>query len=327
MFTMFRYDPQDSVFRWLQWLPGPIRLLLPRKAVAQVTRLLNPDIWWPGPAYIPLDILHLFDLSETKKRIYEPNVLGVTTVFDLIRKAGKTFAFFGGPDFWATSDDDLVDLIVYGSTAPVDFWFVHLSELDLIGHRWGTSGPEIQTALLMIDARLRRLYEHFVENYRFCHLVILGDHGMVDVKASMDIMSVLADLDLELQRDYLIFIDSTMARFWFFNSRAKSLIRNQLRQLNMGRILSSSDIANYHIPGPEAGYGDLIFLLDPGIVFFPSFFNCGKAAEKGMHGYEPECIENQAAGVFMSPQVNSGAVNDTMDMVDVYPILLNLLNL
>jgi hypothetical protein len=77
-----------------------------------------------------------------------------------------------------------------------------------------------------------------------------------------------------------------MARFWFFKSQARERIIEALRAEPRGRILTRDDLAEYGCDFPDAKYGELFFLLDPGQLLCPSFM--GETSLAGMHGYAPD---------------------------------------
>jgi hypothetical protein len=92
---------------------------------------------------------------------------------------------------------------------------------------------------------------------------------------------------LQIGEDYLCFIDATIALFLPNNERARKLILTMLSECELGTIVSPGLQKQYHISFRKKAYGEIIFALKPGIIFFPNFFN-PFSAMKGLHGFLPE---------------------------------------
>jgi hypothetical protein len=76
-----------------------------------------------------------------------------------------------------------------------------------------------------------------------------------------------------------------MARFWFFNDRAKQIISRRLEKVPEGRIVPEAELKDLHVQFPDHYFGELIFLLREGTLIVPS--DMGKTRLTGMHGYHP----------------------------------------
>ena len=159
------------------------------------------------------------------------------------------------------------------------------------------------------------------------HILVIGDHGMMEVKQHIDILSELKKLSVTLEKDFLVFLDSTMARFWFFSERAEDLITDMLDDLEGGHIISQQEKDKYHLNYSHNKFGDIIFLVDPGVLIFPNFYQNRKPV-KGMHGYAPETPEQQSALLIHSSKVKEPKkFEKPADMRRVFPTLLDLLDL
>jgi hypothetical protein len=80
--------------------------------------------------------------------------------------------------------------------------------------------------------------------------------------------------------------DSTMARFWFPKNSAREKIIEVLEKEPRGQILSEARLREYGCDFADNTYGDLFFLMNPGVLLLPSFM--GETSLAGMHGYAPE---------------------------------------
>lgn len=131
-----------------------------------------------------------------------------------------------------------------------DIDFYYFGELDKLGHEYGTKNPEIIEAVKKIDDKISKI------NFD----LIFSDHGMADI-----------DKTIEVPITENCFIDSDMARYWGKESDLKNVIKNL--PMNSGKIIEW-----------DKKYGDLIFLVNTGVLIFPNFWN--NKPVKGMHGYD-----------------------------------------
>ena len=105
-------------------------------------------------------------------------------------------------------------------------------------------------------------------------------------------MSRVAQSGLVFGRDYGACYDSTMARFYYLNEKAKEVI-SEIMQEFPGRFLSKEEELKYKIYRPDRAFGDAIFLLDAGIQIVPS--DMSEKPLNGMHGFLPEDEHSFAA--------------------------------
>ncbi len=121
-----------------------------------------------------------------------------------------------------------------------------------------------------------------------------------------------------------MFLDSTMARFWG-DENVLERVRTVLLNLRCGRILSESDLRANHLPLSSI-WGDMIFLLKPGFVISPSFFE-SRQPVKAMHGYDLSTPGLDSFVVLQSPR-HAGPRRLLMSRaVDITPTALDLLGL
>src|SRR5436189_6376847 len=116
---------------------------------------------------------------------------------------------------------------------------------------------------------------------------------MADCDELLDLKSRIESLEARMARDYVVVYDSTMARFWFFNERARREIGECLRQVPQGRIVPDDELDELRAFFPDRYFGELIFLVREGVLIVPS--DMGARPLRGMHGYHPEEKQSYAA--------------------------------
>ena len=151
--------------------------------------------------------------------------------------------------------------------------------LDMLGHRFGPNSIDCQTYARFLDQALQKTYgkmkERFGNDFIF---IIFSDHGQSDFIGSVDIVSELRDVGLEIGKDYFCFIDATMALFWPKVSSEEEII-SKLNKSKVGQVIDRKLRKAYHIDFKNRKFGDIIFALRPGFTFFRILFS-SKADER-----------------------------------------------
>jgi hypothetical protein len=124
-------------------------------------------------------------------------------------------------------------------------------------------------------------------------LYVFSDHGMANCDELLDLKALIEALPARDGADYAVVYDSTMARFWFFNPRAKWLVSERLKEVSQGRILPDSELQQLKTFFPDRYFGELIFLVKEGILIVPS--HMGARPIRAMHGYHPSDPHSFAA--------------------------------
>ena len=226
---------------------------------------------------IPLHLLHHFDIAQ-KGSPFDPGGLRTETVFDWMLANGVRYRLW---DYRTDEKRNFAEAEASFVDAP-DVVFVYTAELDALMHRVGIFDGAVATRLRGYDAFLASMRKAAARAGRNLTTVILSDHGMTDVTATVDVWGALEADGLRAGRDYLAFFDSTMARFW---GDGRALAVAERAFASRGRRLGSEELASLGCHFPDGEYGDTVFLADPGVLIVPSFM--GSRAIAAMHGYHP----------------------------------------
>jgi len=231
---------------------------------------------------IPKKALPYFK-SSLDKIWYQEGCLKVKTIFDYLKENNISFSYLDYPHFF-DSKNNVEKLYFKGSDkmtlskmkklkSQVQFIFLH--ELDSISHKCGIHSKEVIRHIKFLDRELSKLDED---------VIFWSDHGFLNVKARINIEKHLEKLNLEYGKDYIYFLSSTMALFWFNNKQAEEKVRKVLSDIKGGKVLTDLELKELKVPNQQ----DLVFLCDTGYVIFPDFFN--KKIPKAMHGYDPKIM-------------------------------------
>jgi len=318
-FTLFYFNPKTSPFKWVKYFYFGFEIssknkfsnYITRRFVDVTSQKIN-NYWFVTSSRIPFNILHYFDII-LKKEFYRDDTLGTTSIFNLLRDNNMSFRVFGWPSIHNTKQA-YERTILSLKNEKHDLYYIHLTDLDSITHKFGCNSLERKQEVQRLDKIIEELLKEFQKKYKV-NFVLFGDHGMIDVKYTINIQKELLSLDLRFGKDYIMFLDSTMARFWFFNDKA-----NEIKDLKIkgGHFLTKNELINLNANFKDNRHGDLIFLADPGYLILPNYFQ-GDLLIKSMHGYDPK--HPSQYGVFIS----NG--NEVEKLTDIYFLLCKLLKL
>lgn len=286
-FSFFYYNPQASPFAAMRYLKLFPRNITRRGRIRRyMSRIIKRYYGFTGYFQIynmPFEHLHLFDYSE-KRDLYQPGGInsGANTFLDVLRQANVPFSVSD----WRDAETGNLQRVKQDiSVGRVPFAYLYLAELDGILHANGTGAPVVSEKIRWYDRELRKVIACAEKSYDELRLVVFSDHGQADVVMDYDLISRVETLNLRFGVDYVAVYDSTMARFWFLKDGVSQQVRRLLDTGEHGRVLSDGELGELGCDFPNNKYGELIFLVDPGVLICPSFL--GETHLAAMHGYHP----------------------------------------
>lgn len=332
---LYWYDPEDSPFGITKYIPGEIlklpkigslyyRFLMHHARRTERRKGYTASSLYLSLSQLPYKMLKYFGFSE-KINTWEEGSLGSNiTLFDVLRKHNLNWLWIAYPTHGQRTDSIISE---FKKTIDKDhsFIYLHFAELDWAGHRGGPHSLETKTAIRGIDAAIEGIIDILKKKYGMVNGLVFGDHGMVEIKKHIDINKGLTDTGLEIGKDYMYFLDSTQARFWFKRNGARKKVEDVLMNFEDGRVLTENDLDSLRFRFNHNRFGDLIFMADDNTLIFPNFFQ-GTEPAKGMHGYLPDVKGNWAK--FIIDGMNKNPLNgEPIEMVDLFPIILDLMEL
>lgn len=311
----------DYLSKYLQY---PFRLLLQRMiAKKSKSKRIRSN---PFIAQIPFKLMKWFSYSNTKY-VYEKGFVPLRkTVFDYLRENEMKFFYHSPPEF--TSDAAAVrSRVLKKKIWNAKFAFLFIADLDDCGHRFGPNSPERHNVSKYVDKTIKDIYVYLKRFYDQIDIIAFGDHGMVNIRKTIDFIPLLKKLPLKIGKDYVYFLDSTLARFWHFNKDAEKNIVEALSSFDCGKIINKDEINRYNIGNNNRKLGDIIYWVDSGKMIFPNFWH-RRIPKKGMHGYRDEARNNHAAFIFNSPEhkIHLEKKQD-IKMADIFHITMNSLGI
>ena len=298
----FVYDPKNSPFkslRVLRWLPNAItsrrifRRWLSKFVKVQLSFRGYFDLY-----NIPFQHISLYDFTEKKSPLQPGGMNRGTNIFDFLQEKQIRY-HVSAPE--KPEPANLDALIADIATEQLDFAFLYWAGLDGLLHHVGNDSPEVPAKLRVYEQWLERLLTVARQHYAEIRLYIFSDHGMANCDELLDLKSKIEPLPLRFGEDYVVVYDSTMARFWFFNDRARSEITHSLELVPQGRILPDAELKQMRTLFEDRYFGELIFLMKEGVLIVPSHM-CERPI-RGMHGYHPTDPQSYAMLCTNQPQI------------------------
>jgi Type I phosphodiesterase / nucleotide pyrophosphatase len=269
---------------------------------------------------IPLELTHLFERHDIHYDRFPPIGLPVTSLADLFAERGLRvdFRYLGdGPD----PEAELARL--RRTRDDYDVFFYYDPSLDSRGHNVGASAEALAPSLDKISGFLEGALKELGDKDEV-EALLFSDHGMTTVRSTFDLFAHLAEFQLGI--DYLVFMDSTIARFWFPTPELRDAVVARFDGVP-GRLLDDADKRRLGIDFDHDRYGQEVLAADEGIVFHPNYFAgpfirwARKYPELAMHGYLPEAPSSR--GVFLyrgkrwtEPSPDEFSATDIFGVVD-----------
>jgi len=304
IFTIFNFSKKHFTPK----LPNHILTLL-KNAI----RLIQNQRFFYKYYDIPNYALKYFKPS-LNKIWYQKDILEYKTLFDYLRKNKISFSYVDFPNFFDGKNSIYLRKSDKATLSKIKkikskVCFVFLRELDSLSHKYGPYSDQVIEHVKFLDRELSKIKDD---------LIIWSDHGFLKVKGTVNLLSYLKKLNLKYGKDYVYFLDSTMARFWFRDEIIKKEVINNLKKIKNGKILTDEEIKEFHIPENQ----DLLFVCNPAYIVFPNFFDKQKIP-KGMHGYNPKIKEQK--GFYLISTIEGK--EKPAKIIDLFPTILKILKI
>ena len=300
--------------------------------------LFNRQIELPG---IPPRRRRMLDLGTRFKfysRSRSNNILmdinGLETIFSIVG-LGK-----GQSSYKFTMEFKKLDKMI-SSICQREYLFelLEIHSLDILQLWYADQHDKVSACYRHMDDFLVKLKKQCEDTDTT--LVILSDRAVESITDSINIRKLLEDLPIT-ESDYSYFIEPPMARFWFWNDRARQLVTGALRNTPKGSLISYKDMKEHNLELNDDRYGEIFFVADSGTIIFPhDFYNpignlflglsdwkqrprLKSPIQRAVHGYLP--YNKGETGIIIVCNDNYQANVEEASIIDVAPSLLELVN-
>ena len=275
---------------------------------------------------IPLNMLPYFRPTESLHEYTAEEFSNASNILVNLKNDGYTVDVEDFVKFNKVvgSDDDRVDRLVkkIEERRLADFTMIYIGYCEM-AHFWEQTSDELAALMTHMDNQLARIDDALKSHTDGYNLTFVGDHGMVEVSRSYDIETKITHFiqknNLTVGQDILFFIDSTCVRIWYHTTVVKEL-RSELSEIISSTIRDDLDTSQSdYLKSFSPEYGDQIFWLKPGAVFFPDFF--GNTINVGMHGYDGNAEGQQGLMLSVGTHVPDYTSKQSAPLSEIFKVI------
>ena len=191
---------------------------------------------------------------------------------------------------------------------------------DSVGHIHGTKHKKIYDQMIRQDQMLGLLFSRLEEinAWDYVTLLLVSDHGMIDVNQYISLKSILDTLEI----DYILSAGPAVAHVFIDDKDHRSQALKLLSSQDHMAVYDRGNLPkSFHMDHPSRT-GDIIVTTEP-----PYMFNNNPAGgPKGMHGYDPNLSEMHAIFGAIGFEVRNEKIGP-IHMTDVAPTIAKLLGI
>jgi len=211
---------------------------------------------------------------------------------------------------------------------------LYFSDMDDVGHAYGPDNDQkLSDKLYTLDAQLGALFEGIKSFDLDINIILVSDHGMTNVKPDqlINLDSLTAKLPVKVMNN------GALAHIHLTNQKQKRKVLTALKQQEKNfKVVDIEAGTEYvNIETYRGRLGDLLILPDLGyyLVDTGGIMNYQKRAAMfdtkvfGEHGYHPSYRDMYGIFYASGPALNKGQRIGSIQNVDIYPLICQILNL
>ncbi|AEI38397.1 MAG: ectonucleotide pyrophosphatase/phosphodiesterase [Zymomonas mobilis subsp. pomaceae] len=213
--------------------------------------------------------------------------------------------------------DQVISWLDYPSSHRPQFVTLYFENVDHIGHVYGPDSPEMNENLTKVDQAIGQLVQELTHRHINANLVIVSDHGMA---ATASDRAIILNKVIPSSRYRLI----TSGAYAGIEPAAGQDISALFRHHDHMQCWPKNQIPPYLHYGHNPRVPSVICIADVGWSIIGSENAMGHI-HRGNHGYDNMTPEMGALFIANGPAFKRHAVIDTMDNIDVQPLVAHVL--
>lgn len=290
----------------------------------------------------------VFSLPD-RNAVEDGSWYGAEPIWNTVRKQGLVTASFywvgseseiGGlrPNYYFRYDDTVpsearVDQVINWLEMPPEtrphLITLYFGDVDMAAHRNGLKSPAVIDAIKNIDQAMGKLREGIAKTGLPVNLIVVSDHGLLDVDEEKLIM-----IDESAEAAHLLSKFTSQGRgpqmlLYLKPGEDRSVIEETRKvlkaKLKNARVLDPRDLKRLHYDG-QPRVGDLVLSPEPDYLLG---FRAAMPKSKGAnHGWEPAKTKAMH-GIFWAtgPAFKTASRVNSFENINVYPLILEVLGL
>ncbi|MQA23094.1 alkaline phosphatase family protein [Rugamonas rivuli] len=216
--------------------------------------------------------------------------------------------------------DRLLSWLGSAKGEPLGFATLYLDDVDHAGHTFGPDAGQTTRAVARVDEAIGRLLDGLAKRHLDANIVIVSDHGMAPTSADR-----VVRMDRLLpEGSYSKVASGSYAGLEPVAGHEDELAAALLKPHEHMQCWRKGEIPARLAYGSNARVPAFICLAETGWLLA---FNDKTMVRGGAHGYDNAAPEMNAIFIAAGPAIKPGVVLPVFDNVDVYPLLMRLLEL
>ncbi|MES2148327.1 MAG: ectonucleotide pyrophosphatase/phosphodiesterase [Pseudomonadota bacterium] len=221
--------------------------------------------------------------------------------------------------------NDRVDVVLGWLDLPVAsrprMLAMYFDDVDHAGHAFGPASAQVADSVARVDAALGRLTDGLRARGIAANIVIVSDHGMAATSAQR----LIRFNRIAPAGSYRLITAGPNAGIQALPGEEPALAAALLKPQEHMQCWRKGEIpARFHY-GQNARVPPFVCSADVGWFIVPGG-EADKFPQGGTHGYDNLSPEMQAVFIAAGPAFRQGVVLPAFDNVDVYPLLMKLIN-
>jgi predicted AlkP superfamily pyrophosphatase or phosphodiesterase len=204
---------------------------------------------------------------------------------------------------------------------------LYLETLDDAGHAYGPDSPEVNLALGSVDAAIGRLLDGLASRsvLHAVNVIVVSDHGLAPVPPG----NTVAVEDMVDPKDATVVTTGQSVGFTPIAGREREAAEKLLGKHSRYDCWRKGELPERWHYGRHPRVPAIVCQMHEG-------WDAGSRATlakrpsgvtRGSHGYDPELTSMRTIFIARGPSLRSGLALPAIDNVDVYPLLMSLLDL
>lgn len=285
-----------------------------------------------------------------RERATDSYYYGGTPLWQLARQQGiKSGSVFwvgsevttAHPDYYFPYDESMPDTtrvnhVISWLKLPLaerpHFITLYFSSPDHEAHNYGPVSEEARQAVLRSDKMLGRLMEQLQKISLPVNVVLVSDHGMLELKQQEETFIYLDKLFISNDTEITIANGGTQAHVYLKNTDRLEAVYKKLKQLEKNFTVYSQREFPKHWHYANVRAGDILIVAKPGFYIRDKPETAppknASSIRFGAHGYDPHDVQ-EMRGIFYAqgPNIQAAQKIPVFENIHVYPFLARILRL
>jgi predicted AlkP superfamily pyrophosphatase or phosphodiesterase len=204
---------------------------------------------------------------------------------------------------------------------------LYFETLDDAGHGYGPDSPEVKLALGTVDAAIGRLLDGLAARSVLdaVNVIVVADHGLAPVPPG----NAVAVEDMVDPKDATVVTTGQSVGFTPVAGREREAAAKLLGKHPRYDCWRKGELPERWHYGRNPRVPEIVCQMHEGwdAASRASLAKRSSSGTRGSHGYDPELTSMRTIFIARGPSLQRGLALPAIDNVDIYPLLMSLLNL